>query len=158
MLPHFIFKGSAYKQGLAHGKSLKTAIKNNIEVYLNRFTSEAGMNKNALFGNTEIYANVLTKQNYDYVEGMKGIAEGSGIDFIKIAMLNLRYELLYHALGKRYVDQTTDGCTSFAIMPETNKKKHVIIGQNWDWIPEVECVLVTSINPSGINNLSFTKY
>jgi len=157
MLPHLIFQGSAYAQGLAHGEALKSSIKHNIEVYLNRFTSEAGMKKNELYDNAKTYSTVLNKQSSNYLDGMKGISIGSGIDFIQIAMLNLRYELLYHALGKRYLDQTIDGCTSFAIMPEANKTKHVIIGQNWDWIPDIECVLVTSINTNGINNLSFTE-
>tara|TARA_Y100000590_G_scaffold381584_1_gene450851 strand:+ start:1683 stop:2768 length:1086 start_codon:yes stop_codon:yes gene_type:complete len=157
MLPHFIFQGSPFAQGLAHGESLKSSIQNNIEVYVDRFTSEAGMKKNELYDNAKTYSAVLNKQNSNYLDGMKGISRGSGINFIEIAMLNLRYELLYNALGKRYMDQTTDGCTAFAIMPEANKTKHVIIGQNWDWIPDIECVLITNINTNGIKNLSFTE-
>ena len=91
MLPHLIFQGSAYAQGLAHGEALKSSIKHNIEVYLDRFTSEAGMKKNELYDNAKTYSAVLNKQNSNYLDGMKGISRGSGIDFIEIAMLNLRY-------------------------------------------------------------------
>ena len=72
-------------------------------------------------------------------------------------MLNLRYELLYDALGKRYQKEAVDGCTSFAILPEAVQNKHLILGQNWDWIPEVECVLTTSIDVDGLRRISFTE-
>ena len=41
-LSHFIFSGTSYEQGLAHGEELKDSIEKNIDVYLNRFETEAG--------------------------------------------------------------------------------------------------------------------
>ena len=72
-------------------------------------------------------------------------------------MLNCRYELLYHATGKRYQQSAIDGCTSFAILSESTNNKHLLMGQNWDWIPDVECVLVKNTDPDGLKRLSFVE-
>lgn len=67
---------------------------------MNRFENEAGISKNELLENSGIYLNILREQSPEYVNGMNGIAESSNLELLEIAMLNLRYELLYHALGK----------------------------------------------------------
>ena len=156
-LPHFTFSGPCYKQGLSHGESLKDSIEKNIDVYINRFEMEAGINKNELLDNAKIYLAILKEQSPEYVNGINGIAESSNINILEIAMLNLRYELLYHALGKRYQENAVDGCTSFAILPKATANNHLIMGQNWDWIPDIDCMLITSKDSDGLQRLSFTE-
>jgi len=156
-LPHFIFSGTSYEQGLSHGEALKDSIKKNIDVYLSRFEAEAGIIKDELLYNAAIYLPILREQNPEYVNGINGVSESSGVDLIEIAFLNLRYELLYDALGKRYLEESIDGCTSFAIFPEATKNNHLIIGQNWDWIPDIDCVLTTNKDIDGLQRLSFTE-
>ena len=94
-LSHFIFSGTSYEQGISHGEALKDSIKKNIDVYLNRFETEAGISKNELIDNARIYLAVLREQNPEYVNGINGISESSNLDILEIALLNLRYELLY---------------------------------------------------------------
>ena len=156
-LSHFIFSGTSYEQGLAHGEELKDSIEKNIDVYLNRFETEAGIGKKELIDNAKIYFAILREQNPEYVNGINGISESSKLNLFEIAFLNLRYELLYDALGKRYMERDVDGCTSFAILPEASENNHLIIGQNWDWIPDVDCVLTTSKDIDGLQRLSFTE-
>jgi len=100
-LSHFTFSGTTYEQGLAHGEALKESIIKNIEIYVIRFENEAGISKNELLENSGIYLNILREQSPEYINGMNGIAESSNLELLEIAMLNLRYELLYHALGKK---------------------------------------------------------
>jgi len=156
-LPHFLFSGTSYEQGLSHGEALKDSIEKNIDVYLNRFELGAGISKNKLIDNAGIYLAILREQSPEYVNGINGISKSSNINLIEIAFLNLRYELLYDALGKRYLEESVDGCTSFAILPEATENNHLIMGQNWDWIPDVDCVLTTSIDIDGMQRLSFTE-
>ena len=108
-LSHFTFSGTTYEQGLAHGEALKESIIKNIEIYVNRFENEAGISKNELLENSGIYLNILREQSPEYVNGMNGIAESSNLELLEIAMLNLRYELLYHALGKKLQSDAVDG-------------------------------------------------
>ena len=156
-LPRFTFSGTSYEQGLAHGETLKDSIEQNIDVYLNRFETEAGIGKKQLIDNAGIYLDILREQSPEYVNGINGISEGSNLDLLEVALLNLRYELLYSALGKRYMEIAVDGCTSFAILPEAAENNHLIMGQNWDWIPDVDCVLTTSMDVDGLQRLSFTE-
>jgi len=156
-LLHFKFSGTTYEQGLAHGEALQESITKNIDIYLNRFEKEADIGKNELLENTGIYLNVLREQSPEYVNGMNGIAESSNIELLEIAMLNLRYELLYHALGKKLQSDAVDGCTSFAVLPEAAENNHLLVGQNWDWIPDVECVLTTSSDTDGMRRMAFTE-
>jgi len=154
---YFRFSGTAHEQGLAHGESLREPIEKNIDVYITRFDREAGICKQDLLVNAGIYMNKLRNQSPEYVSAMNGISESSNRDILEIAMLNLRYELLYYALGKIYMDESVDGCTSFALLPEASQNKHVVIGQNWDWIPDVDCVLVTGTDTDGLRRTSFTE-
>ena len=156
-LSHFTFLGTTYEQGLAHGEILKESIINNIEIYVNLFENEAGIGKNELLENSGIYLNILREQSPEYVNGMNGVAESSNLKLLEIAMLNLRYEMLYFALGKRYLEDAVDGCTSFALMPETTDNNHLMMGQNWDWIPEIECILTTSTDTDGLKRMAFTE-
>ena len=156
-LPHFTFSGTSYEQGLSHGEALKDSIEQNIAVYLNRFETEAGMGKKELIDNAGIYLDILREQSPEYVNGINGISESSNLDLCEIALLNLRYELLYHALGKRFLKESVDGCTAFGLLPEATENNHLIMGQNWDWIPGVACVLITNIDPDGLRRRSFTE-
>ena len=156
-LSHFIFSGTTYEQGLAHGEALKESIINNIEIYVNRFENEAGISKNELIKNSGIYLDILREQSPEYVNGMNGIAESSSLELLEIAMLNVRYELLYHALGRKLHSDAVDGCTSFAILQEEVENNHLLMGQNWDWIPDVDCVLTTSIDSDGLQRMAFTE-
>ena len=156
-LSHFTFSGTTYEQGLAQGEALKESIIKNIEIYVNRFENEAGISKNELLENSGIYLNILREQSPEYVNGMNGIAESSNLELLEIAMLNLRYELLYHALGKKLQSDAVDGCTSFAVLPKAAENNHLLVGQNWDWIPDVECMLTTSIDPDGLQRMAFTE-
>ncbi len=156
-LSHFTFTGTTYEQGLAHGEALQESIAKNIDIYLNRFKYEAGISKNELLENSGIYLNILREQSPEYVNGMNGIVESSNIAILEISMLNLRYELLYHALGKKLQSEAVDGCTSFAVLPEAAENKHLLMGQNWDWIPDVDCVLTTSIDTDGLQRMAFTE-
>ena len=154
---HFRFSGTTYEQGLAHGETLRESIEKNIDIYLTRFDREAGICKQDLLVNAGIYMNKLRGQSPEYVSAMNGIAESSNREILEIAMLNLRYELLYYALGKIYMDESVDGCTSFALLPEASQNNHVVMGQNWDWIPDMDCVLVTSTDRDGLRRTSFTE-
>ena len=156
-IPHFVFSGSSYEQGLSHGESLKQSIKNNIDCYFDRFQNEAHVNKKTLIKNSQVYYDVIKNQSLEYANGMRGIAEGADIDLIKIAMLNCRYELLYDATGKRYQENIVDGCTSFAINSQKMINGNLMLGQNWDWIPEIDCALITSIDEDGLKRMAFTE-
>ena len=77
------------------------------------------------------------------------MAAGSGHDLLDLLVLNLRYELLYYQYGVCAIGGA-DGCTAFAVLPAASANGHLLLGQNWDWIPEVKgAVLFTRASLTG---------
>jgi isopenicillin-N N-acyltransferase-like protein len=74
---------------------------------------------------------------------MCGIAEGAAVSFDAILVLNCRSELMFAAARKRG-DPPPSECTSFAVTPERSAEGHMVLGQNWDWVPVARevCVLL----------------
>lgn len=100
----------------------------------------------------------------NYVEEMRGIAEGADTPLSTIAMINARTEVL--ALAKHEserrklpVDTDPDGCTSVVVQPELSRNGEQIHAQNWDW--KVECaetgVVLNVQSEDGPSYLTFTE-
>jgi isopenicillin-N N-acyltransferase-like protein len=151
-LPVLHLDGTAYDQGLQHGRALREQIAANLEVYFERFLTEGQLPKDEARHRAQQYEQVL--QNHPYWEGMRGIADGSGQDLVDVLVLNMRYELLYFQYGYCAM---VDGCTAFAVTPEASQNGHLLIGQNWDWIPQVKGAVVHTIETDGLETLSFTE-
>ncbi|HET7343705.1 MAG TPA: C45 family peptidase [Methylomirabilota bacterium] len=97
-----------------------------------------------------------------YVEEMRGIAEGAGVDFETVALLNARTEIL--KLGqrpdlRRRLRGEADACTGVVALPEATAERRLIHAQNWDW--KVECaetgVVLRVRRDDGPDLLTFTE-
>ncbi len=76
-----------------------------------------------------------------YVDEMRGIAEGAGVPFDDIMVLNAMEAVTMDALH-------LTRCTSMAVSDERTADGHVLAAHNEDWIPEDESdVLVISARP-----------
>jgi isopenicillin-N N-acyltransferase like protein len=88
-------KGTPYERGYQHGVLLKDQIARNIATYIDQ-------PKSPVPGRVEEFVNALpVLMSYvpaHFIEEMKGMAEGSGIPFSKIAFLNLFPEM-FHCSG-----------------------------------------------------------
>lgn len=159
MLPLVTLRGSAREQGRQHGELLKDRIAANIAVYFDRFSRETQLSRGQVHEIAGQYAGHIERQSPDYFAGMQGVAEGSGFDFLDIVALNVRYEILYYQFGKLAMarEAQADGCTLFALLPEATTEGRLIIGQNWDWIPEVQGAVLHTHEPDGLQTLAFTE-
>lgn len=66
-----------------------------------------------------------------YVDELKGIADGAGVSFDHVAILNAMEAVTMDALH-------LTKCTSFAVNQECTADGTVLIGHNEDWVPEDE--------------------
>jgi isopenicillin-N N-acyltransferase-like protein len=144
--------GTAYDQGRQHGLALANRIAANLDVYFDRFQREGHLAPAEARARAEHYLPVL--ESTEYFAGMRGIADGAQLNLVDILALNVRYELLYFQFG---YNAMVDGCTAFAVLPEASANGHLLIGQNWDWIPDVLGAVVHTIEPDGLETLSFTE-
>ncbi len=90
---------------------------------------------------------------------MEGLALGSNLRLLEIVALNVRYELMYSQFAKigTTAVANADGCTAFAALPEAVNNRHLLMGENWDWIPEVEGLFLKIRNEKSPDVLSFTE-
>jgi isopenicillin-N N-acyltransferase-like protein len=149
--------GTPYEQGLTHGRLAKSQIDHNLEVYFWRFERESKLTRAEVLRRAELYLKNIEATAPGYVEGMKGIAEGAQREFREIVALNARYELIYSEASAQGKLPESDGCTTFALLPEKTTNGHLILGENWDWIPNVEALLLKVHEPGRPEVLCFTE-
>jgi isopenicillin-N N-acyltransferase-like protein len=153
-LPVVDVDGEPYEQGRQHGRALRSEIADNLGVYYERFAREARLDAREARLRAATYWPLLDGQ--PYFENMRGVANGSGQALLDILVLNVRYELLYYQYGVCGISGA-DGCTSFAVLPEASANGHVLLGQNWDWIPDVRGAVLHTREPDGLETLAFTE-
>src|SRR2546427_8098293 len=158
-LPVLTLKGSPRQIGYDHGRKARPEIEDNLEVYFRRFKSETELSHELAISRAAKFLDVIDKISPEYAETMKGVAVGSGQEILDITALNVRYELMYSQFSKIGLKPMpkTFGCTAFATLPAAVENGHLIMAQNWDWIPEVEGLLLKVKNENGPDTLSFTE-
>src|SRR5207253_9879241 len=158
-LPVLTLKGSPHQMGYEHGKKARTEIEHNLEVYFRRFKSETELSHEVAISRAAKFLEVINKVSPEYAETMKGVAAGSGQEILEITALNVRYELMYSQFSKIGLKPMpkVDGCTAFGAMPEVTVNRHLLMAQNWDWIPQVEGLFLKIRPTKGPNVLCFTE-
>lgn len=165
-LPVVRLSGSPYAMGVTHGTVLKDRIAHNVALYYDRFRRETHLDRAAVQAVAVRFAEQVERACPDYFAGMQGVAAGCGLDFLDIAALNARYEILYYQFGRLAMEQkagatareaTPDGCTAFAALPAITSNGHLLVGQNWDWIPETQGAVLHTTETDGLQTLAFTE-
>jgi len=153
-LPVVRLAGDPFDQGRQHGVALRQQIGHNLEVYYDRFQREGQLAPEEARARAARYQRLL--DGTPYFAALQGMAAGSGHSLIDLLVLNLRYELLYYQYGVCGVGGP-DGCTSFAVLPHASANGHLLLGQNWDWIPRVRGAVLHTLEPNGLETLGFTE-
>lgn len=153
-LPFLELDGSAFEQGRQHGRALSTQIAHNLEIYYDRFLREGQLQPAEARRRANSFIPVL--DGLPYFETLRGLAAGSGYDLIDLLVLNMRYELLYYQYGVCGIGQP-DGCTAFTVLPAASTSGHLLLGQNWDWIPDVKGAVLHTREGDGLETLAFTE-
>ncbi len=127
--------GDPYRIGYTHGQGATTLIAKNLSLYTGRYRDEIGMERGEVLRRAKVWFDRVGDLDPPYAAMVEGIADGSGFPLLNIAALNARYELFYGGFASQRI---ATACTSFAILPERTEEGHLLLGENWDWFPEVE--------------------
>lgn len=140
MIPVLELSGSPHDQGRQHGEGARERIESNLDVYFERFEREGHVTRDEALRRANLYWDVIQALNPDYAESVRGVAEGADADLLEIVALNVRYEILYHQFTETAM--RADGCTGMAVLPEQTSNGHLLMGENWDWIPQAQSLLL----------------
>ncbi|MEE9163189.1 MAG: C45 family peptidase [Thermoplasmata archaeon] len=154
-------EGSPREVGGAHGREARDLIGRNLDLYFHRFEAEWGLPKEVVLDRARRYEEVIAKADPDYMEALRGVAEGSGLPEAEILALNLRYEIVYSESSRQGMDLADDrlpsGCTSLALLPHRTVGAHLLMAQNWDWIPGIKAAVVKYRLDGSPTVLAFTE-
>ncbi len=162
-LPLLEVRGSPREVGRQHGRGARSRVAHNVALYLERFETEGKIDRAEIRRRAEAYLGVIKSANPAYAEEMRGIAEGSGQGLLDIVAVNVRYEILYTEFVRKGLEKEATGaprvggCTAFAVLPSHTRNGHLLLGQNWDWIPEVQGLAVRAGRHGHPESLGFTE-
>jgi isopenicillin-N N-acyltransferase-like protein len=113
-------------------------IKESLSYYREALPAQTGLSWEAVLARTTQWHEQAMAFAPDLFEEVRGIADGAELTFDEVFLLNVRGEVVYDARFESLDadddhPHESDGCTSFAIMPEATGDGHVYAGQNWDW-------------------------
>lgn len=140
-IPSLTVGEDAFERGRQHGRAFSTDVAANLKTYVRRFEA-SGLGRTEAFAEARRWWAAMERQNTEYAEEMRGIADGSDQSTDAIGLLNARYELAFTLFGKdaqkrELAAAETDGCSTFGVLPEAAADGHTWLGQNWDWLEGV---------------------
>lgn len=149
-IPVISISGSSYDLGFQHGRQAKKAIQGNVRFYMKFWEYFGGVKQGQILKDAQKFIPYIEKLAPELLEELKGVAEGSGLQFEEIVALNARWELNYAYMLPTPTWSVHGECTAYALTPEVTKNQHTFIGQNWDYKPGVEnSCLILRINQKG---------
>ncbi|MFW5939775.1 MAG: C45 family autoproteolytic acyltransferase/hydrolase [Halolamina sp.] len=148
-----VLTGSPTERGREHGERFADAVASNVDLYRERFAHE-GVDVDAIREHAADYVDLIERENPAYAAEMRGVAEGSDVPLADVAMLNVRWEVIYPAwkdqvggdddpasteadAASTTAQPPADGCTSFGVAPPATADGKTYVGQNWDWLAGV---------------------
>nr|WP_047144570.1 C45 family peptidase [Aquamicrobium sp. LC103] len=159
--PFVEISGGPRDRGRQYGAFASARIARGIEHYLAQF-SACGLDTASIRRHVESYLPRIRDFAPTLVEEMEGIAEGAGVEFESIVLLNARTELLHEArvvANRQREKEEPDGCTGVVILPQASATGQLIHALNWDW--KAECastsVVVRIRRDDGPDVLTFTE-
>ncbi len=124
---------------MAHGRAAAERVKKSVALYrreLERRKVDAATHDRL----AQKFIPLIGEFDPDYVEEMRGIAEGAGVPLEGVVTVNCRTEMMFGFKQVKEVqeahEQMKDGCTGVVAMPSVTAHGRLIHAHNWDWREE----------------------
>lgn len=131
-IPIVYAAGNYYEMGRQIGTDRKQVIQEMLAVYRRHFEEEGERMGIADWEEAILHARKylpFAEQSVpQYVEELRGVAEGADVDFSDLLVLNCVEAITEDALHT--------GCTSLAAAPEVTADGSLLVGHNEDWLPD----------------------
>jgi isopenicillin-N N-acyltransferase like protein len=154
---HVRVEGTSYQRGQQYGSQAAARVRQSVQAYQEAFAHFAGWDWATVRREAARFEAPVGKFRPAYLEEMRGIADGAGLDLTDVLAINVRTEVMYSAkarqaplAGKHQSDkqQPPAECSAFACVPAPGQEGPTIIGQNWDWLlHSAETLVVLEARP-----------
>ena len=151
--PHVRVEGGPRERGRSYGEQARDRVHRSIEAYREVFAAYAGWDWDAVTEQARAYEGPVERFGPRYLEEIRGIAEGAGLDDADVLAINVRTEVMFAAKARQAASDTRriGECSAFAVLPERSADGHTLIGQNWDWLLHASdtCVVLEARQDTG---------
>jgi isopenicillin-N N-acyltransferase-like protein len=154
--PLIEISGPPRERGRQYGRQAAPRIRKGTSHYFAQL-KQLSLDSAGVFKLVRDYLPVIEAFEPVYIEEMHGIAEGAGVPFEDVVLLNARTEIL--KLAERSGEDDPDGCTGIVVLPQATKTGRLIHAQNWDWKRECAdtAVVLKVRRDDGPDLLTFTE-
>jgi isopenicillin-N N-acyltransferase-like protein len=170
-VPVIRVQGTPEGCGVEYGVAARPLIVANLDLYLRRFSDEAGLDLAAVRSAGEAFRQTTAQHHPRVARMLDGVAEGARVGVAEIYALNARTELIFggrpddrnSALpggrGGTVPDGRDGGCTSAGVLGTHTASGNLLLGQNWDWHPDQReaMVLLATRDERGLTVLALAE-
>ena len=162
--PFVEISGPPRQRGQQYGEQARERIRKGVDHYKEQ-AGRLSLPRAEIEGVVHAYLPTIEAFEPAFCEEMQGIAEGAGIGYADVVLLNARTEIMKlaekpHLRAALMASRVTpDGCTGVIVMPAATASGRLIHAQNWDW--KAECaetgVVLRVRRDDGPDILTFTE-
>ena len=141
---HVRVEGTSYQRGRQYGRQAAARVRLSIQAYQQVFAYYAGWDWPAVRREALRFEAPIGEFRPAYLDELRGIADGAGLDLADVLAINVRTEVMYSAKARQAPTSAKRPaeCSAFAVVPALGQKGPAIIGQNWDWLLHAAQTLV----------------
>ncbi|HTX28578.1 MAG TPA: C45 family peptidase [Streptosporangiaceae bacterium] len=141
-IPRIRVAGTSYERGLQYGTQARDRVHLSVQAYGDVFEYYTGWDWDTVRRLAAGFEAPIAAFRPAYLEELRGIADGTGLDLADVLAINVRTEVMYAAkarlapLAARTPPARTlpAECSAFAVAPVPARPGATLIGQNWDWL------------------------
>jgi isopenicillin-N N-acyltransferase-like protein len=126
--------GAPAQRGRQYGRLAAPLVHRALASYREVFSRRVGLEWDAAVAHARAFVPAIEAFAPQSLHEMHAIADGAQVPFEAILVLNCRSELMF-AAARAQGDTPPGECTSFAVTPQASADGHMLLGQNWDWVP-----------------------
>ena len=141
---HVRVEGTSYQRGRQYGGQAAARVRLSVQAYQQTFAHFAGWDWPAVRREALRFEAPIGEFRPAYLDELRGIADGAGLDLADVLAINVRTEVMYSAKARQAPTSAKRPaeCSAFAVVPAPGQKGPAIIGQNWDWLLHAAQTLV----------------
>jgi isopenicillin-N N-acyltransferase like protein len=136
MTPRIRLEGTPYERGRQYGAAARAQVQLSVQAYQRVFAHYAGWDWPAVRRAAAAFEAPIAAFRLAYLDEMRGLAEGAGLDVADVLAINVRTEVMYAAKARQapLAHRMPAECSAFALVPAPHAPGGTLVGQNWDWL------------------------